>query len=478
MIIDQESFIKKYVEHIEEGDAALFIGAGMSVSQGFVDWRSLLREIADDLKLEINKEYDLLSVAQFHFNKFGRNSINKKIIDEYSKKAVESKNHQIIARIPIDTIWTTNYDKLIEKSIEKADKRADVKTTVSSLANNKKGRDVTVFKMHGDVDRPEEAVLIKDDYQSYHIRRQEFTNTLVSHFITKTFLFLGFSFTDPNIDYILSRVKLEIDKNARPHYCIIRKVKQEGEYKKKADFEYAIRKQELLIEDLRRFNIHTVLISEYSDITNILLEVERRYKQKTIYISGSAVRFNTYSQDEATNFIHNLSHSLIEKGYNIVTGFGWGVGSAVINGALQAIYSDSQKYSDKQLTIRPFPQLVIGELDKDTLWHEYRERMLNLAGIAIFLFGNKEKGDEIINSDGVRKEFEIAKKQNILLLPVGATGYMSFELWEEVYNNLKYYFPSRSKVFNTLFTSLSNNTIPLSSHLETIHKILSLIKKP
>ncbi|WP_279465062.1 hypothetical protein [Aeromonas dhakensis] len=87
-----------------------------------------------------------------------------------------------------------------------------------------------------------------------------------------------------------------------------------------------------------------------------------------------------------------------------------GIGSAVINGALDAIYSKPDKYSEEQLIMRPFPQHPSNGKELAELWNEYRHRMIGLSGIALFLFGNKLNEDSnVINAGGVRKEFEIAQ---------------------------------------------------------------------
>ena len=57
--------------------------------------------------------------------------------------------------------------------------------------------------------------------------------------------------------------------------------------------------------------------------------------------------------------------------------------------------------------------------------------MINHAGIALFLFGNKSSEDKVVLSNGMREEYEIAKKIGLFLIPIGATGYMAEELWEE-----------------------------------------------
>ena len=49
------SFVDKYVKEIKANNAAMFIGAGFSKSAGYVDWRNLLRGVAEDLGLDVDK---------------------------------------------------------------------------------------------------------------------------------------------------------------------------------------------------------------------------------------------------------------------------------------------------------------------------------------------------------------------------------------------------------------------------------------
>lgn len=48
-------------------------------------------------------------------------------------------------------------------------------------------RDAVVYKMHGDVDHPQEAVLNRDDYESYGQKHLGFVNALVGDLTGKTF---------------------------------------------------------------------------------------------------------------------------------------------------------------------------------------------------------------------------------------------------------------------------------------------------
>jgi hypothetical protein len=474
MTSQQDNFIRDYLKQLINGNAAIFAGAGLSVGAGYVDWRGLLREIAQDIELEIDKESDLLSIAQFHVNeRGGRGKLNQKIIEEFTEKAELTDNHKILASLPIRTFWTTNYDSLLEDALEDATKRVDVKHTVSQLPNTTYKRDAVVYKMHGDAKHPQQATLTKDDYEQYHRKNEGFITSLSSDLVSKTFLFLGFSFTDPNLDYVLSRVKLFLDGNTRPHYCIIRKVVR-GNFETDADYDYAVRRQNLMISDLKRFQIQAVIVNEYSEITEILTEIQKRFKRNTIFISGSAAVYDPHNEQESLEFIHGLSRDLIKKNYAVVNGFGLGIGDAVINGALEAIYSSPKKYNEDQLIMRPFPQKPTGAKTLPDLWYEYRQRMISFSGIAIFVFGNKKKNGEIVSADGVEKEFNIAISQGVIPIPVGVTGSISHKLWENVRDNYLSLFTNWPEA-EKLYLSLSDEQQTLKQHATTVVKIINLI---
>ena len=57
-------------------------------------------------------------------------------------------------------------------------------------------------------------------------KRQLFTTALQGDLVSKTFLFIGFSFEDPNLKYILSRIRNLLDANRRTHYCLLEKIQK------------------------------------------------------------------------------------------------------------------------------------------------------------------------------------------------------------------------------------------------------------
>ena len=130
-----EAFIKDFVSDLIENNVAIFAGAGMSKGAGYVDWSELLNDIAEEIGLKVKIENDLISLAQYHVNeRGGKAGIIKKILQEFSEQAEPSENHKILARLPITTYWTTNYDTLIEDSLKDAYKVVDIKHEVEQLA--------------------------------------------------------------------------------------------------------------------------------------------------------------------------------------------------------------------------------------------------------------------------------------------------------------------------------------------------------
>lgn len=427
------AFINDYVDKLRQGNTTILIGAGLSKAAGFVDWKGLLKDLATEIGLRIEDENDLISIAQFHKNyKQNRNKIDEKIVNEFTDKDIETENHRIIARLPFNTIWTTNYDNLIEDTHEKYHKKVDVKSEVDDLFFNRDNRSCILYKMHGDKDRPSKAVLLKEDYEKYYYTHEPFVALLNSELITKSFLFVGFSFTDPNINYVFGRLTHRYSDKSKDHYCIMRKCSLNDYKGDEGKFEYETIKQQLFIEELKRYRVTTILIENHSDLTIILEEIEKRYNSHSVFISGSAIEYGDFTPLEAQQFIHLLSKKLVERKLNVVNGFGLGVGSAVINGALDAIYSNPKKYNEEQLVLKPFPQFKTGEKELGVLWEEYRQKMISRAGIILFVFGNKDEGEGIVNAGGVKREFDIAMEKGLIPIPIHYTGYMSKQIFEEI----------------------------------------------
>lgn len=486
---DIHNFIDKFSKEIIDENAVVFAGAGFSQSVGFVNWGDLLRPLAEEIGMDVEQENDLVSLAQYYCNvKRNRTEINQRIVEEFERNVKISLNHQILASLPIKTYWTTNYDELIEEALKQAGKVVDTKSEISHLSYTVPKRDAVVYKMHGDKKNPSKAVILKEDYEVYHKTKEPFITALSGDLVSKTFLFIGFSFTDPNLDYILSRMRINYGENQRTHYAFIKNVglediknKGKSESDIQAELDYAKRKQDLFIEDLKRYNIQALRLDSYAEITEILKLIKNKVIQKNVFISGSANNFSPWTNEKAEEFVSKLSKALIKRNYNIVSGFGLGVGSLVISGSLEEIYMNQKTMNNNQLILRPFPQPTSSGQDYKHLWRQYREDMISTAGISIFIFGNKkvvsEQGEMIVNADGVYAEFEISTNNNNIIIPVGATGSMAKIIWNQVEHKFEEFYPKSSEELRTLFNELDNDTLSSEQLVEVIIKFINEVDR-
>ena len=476
--IQESEFVREYTRELHNKNAAVFAGAGLSMAVGYVDWKGLLKTVIQDLRLNPKKEHDLVTLAQYYCNQAGgnRTRLAQTIFDHFEMTKTPTENHRILAQLPIHTFWTTNYDKLIEKALEEAKKVLDVKRTTRSLTVTRQDRDAVLYKMHGDVDDASEAVITKEDYEAYHSKMEPFVSALRGDLIEKTFLFLGFSFTDPNIDYILSRVRVRYGTNQRPHYCIQKKVSRASD-ESLSDFKYRQLKQHYFIQDLKRFGLFTVLVNDYPDITSLLREVDAGYKRSSIFISGAANEYGKWGRDKAERFLHDLALRISSRKNRIVTGFGTGVGSFVLNGALEHLDKSERTIKDDDIILRPFPQAATGGKSLAARWTEYRQAMVDYAGIAVFVFGNKKSAAGIIPSDGMQAEFDLCIQNGVKPLPIGATGFMAEALWKEVDSHFSRHFPGASRDFKKAFKKLGKASSTPSELIETLEKAITYLQK-
>lgn len=446
----KKQFFREYIKAIRDGNAAVFAGAGLSRPSGFVVWKELLRPLAEDIGLNIEEEHDLTDTAQYIRNQNGnRAAINATIVETYNKDVAINENVSILTRLPIYTYWTTNYDHLIEDGLHNANRNADVKINYKQLSNTKKGREAIVYKMHGDACSAAEAVLTKDDYVQYERNYPLFRNILQSDLISKTFLFIGFSFEDPNLDCILGQIRLLLEENIRNHYCFMKRVKR-AETKDDETYGYQKARQDLREEDLKRYGIQTIFVNEYDEITDILRELENAVLANNVFISGSADFFDSnWEKKKIEKLAYKLGEQLIKEQFRVTSGFGLEIGSSVVNGALKEIYTNKQLHTFEQLCLRPFPQGMVDEEERKRNWRKYREDIIKENGVVIFIMGNKNNNNKKNIADGCLEEYEIAKKNNCMLIPIGSTGDAAEVIFNEIKENKEKY-PYLEKSFDIL----------------------------
>jgi len=218
------------------------------------------------------------------------------------------------------------------------------------------------------------------------------------------------------------------------------------------------------------------MINDYSEITLILSEIEKRVKRKNIFLSGAAHDYSPFSEEDAKDLIHSLSYKLAENQYKIVSGYGLGIGSIVINGALDYKLNSNYRNLDDLLILRPFPQIQSGSKSISEIWTDYRNEMISKAGIAVFVFGNKLVNGEIVDSNGMEEEFEICIKHNVIPIPIGTTGSVSKSLWEKVNTELTKYYPDHAELHNAI-KELGKDNLSKDEIITNTIKAINILQK-
>ena len=447
--ISRSDFLRDFGRALREGEAAAFVGAGLSRGAGFVDWKGLLQEFAADLNLDLEIEHDLTLVAQYHLNREpakSRDRLHAKLVAEFAR-ASSSPAHDALARLPLDLVWTSNYDSLVEDSFRAGGRKVRVKNSAAKLLEAGPRPETTVFKLHGDLGDPETIVITRDDYRNYTRRFPGFRDRLRSDLSERTFLFLGFSFTDPHLDLILSELRLAFGEAHREHFVVMRKEPMGRRGTKR--YGYARNRQELKIEDLSTFGIRTLLVDEFDEVPELLKDLDMQLRRTRVFVSGAADDFDPRGRAWLETAAVELGRRLIVEGYDIISGFGKGIGPHVLSGALEQLYKDGVANIDRRLILKPFPFAS----NRRDLYMKYRKDLLGTAGFAIFLSGNKlTAGGEVILSDGVEEEFRLAVANRAIPLPVASTGWVADQLWSEVKGAWAELMASgtRKRDFNTL----------------------------
>jgi hypothetical protein len=116
---------------------AFFIGSGISYRSGVPTGKDLLEPLAKTrLEIEINDQDDLPELAQFVLNRCGgnRGALIHSFIESLRRDFRPNRLHEALARSNVSTIWTTNYDTLIERAFFEED--VEVKANDDSISRS------------------------------------------------------------------------------------------------------------------------------------------------------------------------------------------------------------------------------------------------------------------------------------------------------------------------------------------------------
>jgi hypothetical protein len=475
----KNDLVKAYSEAVLQGNAGVFIGAGLSLRAGYPSWRKLVKDMAEEVGLDVERESDLAGVVQYFLNKAGktRTRLARTITEHFGEEKPIPDVFRILARLPLRHIWTSNYDTLAERAWREQRKRLDVKSRDKDLIQENQWAHGILYKMHGTVDHPSEVVIAKGDYEAYRRTRPGFLHLLTGHLVSRRMMFLGISFTDPNLNHLFTVIREAFEETPPEHFTIVRTPKRK-DYKTVAMFKYGKRRHDLWVDDLQNYGIQAVEVDEYEEIDELLEAVERRLSVRSVLVSGSfpdtrsAADLQQRSKIEQT--AHAIGRMLVRCDYRLVSGFGLVVGSATLSGALDEFNRQEMPNFERSLFLRPFPQLVPPGVKAKEYHKRYREDLVTQAGACIFIAGISEKGARRVNAEGVISEFELAVAAKRTPIPIAATGGAAAEIWQRVKADYRRYYGTMPKA---LFNGLNDANASPEGLAKSVEDILDWIKQ-
>jgi hypothetical protein len=208
------------VDAVRRNDCVLFVGAGLSQGAGLPGWASLLSRIlswyeensvrladlADIQKLI--EEKDLLPAAEAI-----KDGVNPEIFRRALSSIMDDENlspsqtHLLLPTIPFSAVLTSNYDRLLERAYGKVAQLPRVITHNSGTALTAAlhERRFYILKVHGTIEHVETIILGRRSYRELVHGNQAYIEHIRTLLRTKTFLFVGFSLSDPDLRLILDR---------------------------------------------------------------------------------------------------------------------------------------------------------------------------------------------------------------------------------------------------------------------------------
>lgn len=221
--------IKNVCDHLVERSTTLFLGAGINAGVRNSDGdacplgQDLSNWICKDLLFSPETKVPLDEAVEIARHKLGVKPVSDYIYDKLASFAPGAA-HLAAVQLPWDVIYTTNFDLLIERAATqgKVKTAGTIKTVLTSTASLSafSESDVLYYKLHGTIDLANTSdgrlILTKADYRFYEDFKRPLFGRLRTDLLSRTFLFVGYSLSDPNFRAVLEDCRQELGVQAFP----------------------------------------------------------------------------------------------------------------------------------------------------------------------------------------------------------------------------------------------------------------------
>ncbi|MFQ5652771.1 MAG: SIR2 family protein, partial [bacterium] len=121
--------------------------------------------------------------------------------------------------LPANIVFTTNFDDLLEGAYRKAGRPVNLVIGATELPFWDESR-VNLVKLHGTCDRPDSLIITEQDYNTIYRSNALIVQQLNTLLATKTFLFIGYSVSDPDFNQIYDQLSIDLGRHQRRPYLL------------------------------------------------------------------------------------------------------------------------------------------------------------------------------------------------------------------------------------------------------------------
>lgn len=199
-------------EAVAKKKVLLFAGGGISAAIGLPTYHGLLEHLGEELGIDVREFMslgDYRELAEYYLLEKGSLGSLRSWMDlQWHSMNIDIRNsliHKHIVDLDFPLIYTTNYDRWLEKAFAAFNKPFKKITNVRDLIDITNG--VTqIVKFHGDFDDDNSLVFAESSYLERLELESPLDIKLRADILGKSVLFIGYSLSDINMRFLLYKL--------------------------------------------------------------------------------------------------------------------------------------------------------------------------------------------------------------------------------------------------------------------------------
>lgn len=251
---EREDIVKRAQDAVKQGNSALILGAGVSISANMPSWEKLLKNLMGEVKqlkgqtLDAFQELDsqvleecgksslimgryLQTAVRLNDDKISFTELIQKYLysDQNSSELLTILSH-IVQQKKVNEVITYNFDDLLEQNLNKQNLKDGVHyTSIAKDAEIEGHNKLPIYHVHGIIPKngPVDTVVFsEEEYHNRYSDAYHWSNVEQLHAFSRMHcFFIGLSMTDPNLRRLLDTAQRMNKSNGDCHFAFLRRTK-------------------------------------------------------------------------------------------------------------------------------------------------------------------------------------------------------------------------------------------------------------